>query len=134
MIKLVYCLRRRADVLPAEFNRYWREQHGPLVTGFVATMRAVRYVQSHTLDSDLNDAFRTSRGLAPAYDGITEVWWRSEDDLRASMASEAGRQAYQALQDDEARFIDFSQSRVFMTRENLIFDVALNHPYTGAPK
>ena len=131
MIKLVYCLRRRADVAPAEFHRYWRESHGPLVTSFVKTMRARRYIQSHTLETDLNEGFRASRGLAPAYDGITEVWWNSEEELRASMATPDGGTAYQRLLDDESKFIDFANSRVFMTRENLIFDLALNHPYDG---
>ena len=134
MIKLVYCLRRRADITPAEFHRYWRDSHGPLVTRFVEIMRARRYIQSHTLATDLNEAFRASRGLAAAYDGITEVWWNSEEDLRASMATDEGRSAYQSLLDDESKFIDFANSSVFITRENLIFDSDLNHPYPGSPK
>jgi hypothetical protein len=36
--------------------------------------------------------------------------------------------------EDEKSFIDFSQSRVFITKENLIFDEALNIPYDGSPK
>ena len=131
MIKLVYCLRRRADVTLAEFHRYWRDAHGPLVTSFVKIMGARRYSQSHTLDTDLNEGFRTSRGLAVAYDGITEVWWNREEDLLASMATDEGRTAYRALLDDESKFIDFANSSVFITRENLIFDVDLNHPYDG---
>ena len=31
MIKLVYCIRRRADGTPEEFHRYWLGEHGPLV-------------------------------------------------------------------------------------------------------
>jgi uncharacterized protein (TIGR02118 family) len=134
VIKLVYCLRKRADVSAEEFHTYWREKHGPLVTSFVAIMRARRYVQSHTVATELNDAFRTSRGLAPAYDGITEVWWDKEEDLIASMATDAGRDAYKALLDDESKFIDFAQSSLFITRENLIFDRDLNHPYSHGPR
>ncbi|MCZ6664707.1 MAG: EthD domain-containing protein [Gammaproteobacteria bacterium] len=134
MIKLVYCLRKRADVSPEKFHKYWRESHGPLVTSFVKTMNARRYIQSHTIETDLNDAFQASRGLADPYDGITEVWWNSEEDLRASMATEEGKTAYQALLDDESTFIDFANSRVFMTKENLIFDPDMNHPYDDAPK
>ena len=134
MVKLVYCVRRRADVSAEEFHAYWRERHAPLVTSFVAIMRARRYIQSHTLVTDLNDVFRASRGVAPAYDGITEVWWDCEEDLRASMASDDGRIAYQALLDDENKFIDFAQSRVFITREHLIFDRDLNHPYDNTPR
>jgi uncharacterized protein (TIGR02118 family) len=134
VIKLVYCIRKRADVSTEEFHRYWRERHAGLVTSFVAIMHARRYVQSHTLDTDLNEALRASRGLAPAYDGITEVWWDREEDLVASMATDAGRQAYAALLDDESKFIDFAESSIFMTREHLIFDVGVNHPYDGASR
>ena len=134
MIKLVYCLRKRADVSPEEFHTYWREKHGPLVTSFVAIMRARRYIQSHTVASDLNDALRASRGMAPAYDGVTEVWWDCEGDLVGSMGTDEGRTAFQALLDDESKFIDFAQSSLFITRENLIFDCDLNHPYSGGPR
>ena len=134
MIKLVYCVRKRADVGAEEFHTYWREKHGPLVTSFVEIMHAKRYIQSHTLTTELNDALRTSRGMMPAFDGITEVWWDREEDLVASMATDAGRVAYQALLEDESKFIDFAQSSLFITRENLVFDRDLNHPYDGTPR
>lgn len=48
--------------------------------------------------------------------------------------SDEGAAAFQALLNDESGFIDFSQSRVFITKENLIFDTELNIPYDGSPK
>jgi uncharacterized protein (TIGR02118 family) len=123
VIKLVYCIRRRSDVPEAEFHRYWLEEHGPLVRRFAKAIRAVRYVQSHTVAPDLNAGFRSGRGLEEPYDGITEVWWPSERELRAGFESDDGREAGRALQADEARFIDFSRSRVFMTEEHEIFDL-----------
>jgi len=123
MIKLVYCLRKRADVPAAEFHRYWLEQHGPLVRGFAAAIKARKYNQSHTILPAMNEAFAASRDLAPAYDGITEVWWDDEAALAAGMASEEGKEAHRQLKEDEAKFIDFSQSRVFMTQEHEIFDL-----------
>jgi uncharacterized protein (TIGR02118 family) len=122
MIKLVYCLRRRADVAPEEFYRYWLDTHGPKVKDAAEALRAVRYVQSHTCEAAVNQAFVASRGLAPAYDGITEVWWNSIEDVKAAMASPAGAEAMALLAKDESQFIDFSQSRVFMTIEHVIFD------------
>ena len=122
MIKLVYCLRRRADITPEEFYRYWLDTHGPKVKNAAEAMRALRYVQSHTCEAELNQAFVALRGLAPAYDGITEVWWNSVEDLKAAMADPVAAKAMALLQDDESKFIDFSQSRVFMTTEHLIFD------------
>ena len=123
MVKLVYCLRRRADVSPEEFYRYWLHTHGPKVKKAAEAMRALRYVKSHTCEAELNQAFVASRGLAPAYDGITEVWWNSIEDLKAAMGSTVGADAMAKLLEDESHFIEFSQSRVFMTTEHLIFDL-----------
>ncbi len=121
MIKLVYCITRKAGMSREDFCRTWLEDHGPLVRHYAEAIRAVRYVQSHTGMDDLNAGFIESRGLAPAYDGITEVWWRSRTDLEAGMATPEGIAAGKALAKDEARFIDFANSRVFMTEEHEIF-------------
>ena len=123
MIKLVYCIRKRADVPADKFHRYWHEQHGPLVKSVAKAIRARKYIQSHTMETELNALFVQSRGLAPAYDGITEVWWDSLDALQAGMETEEGREAHRRLLEDEKTFIDFSQSRVFMTEEKPIFDL-----------
>lgn len=128
MIKLVYCLRKRADVPADEFHRYWRDTHGPLVRGFAAAIKGRKYVQSHTILPELNALFVESRGLAAAYDGITEVWWDDEAALRDGMASAEGQEAHRRLKEDEAKFIDFAASRVFMTEEHEIFD------YTAASR
>jgi uncharacterized protein (TIGR02118 family) len=122
MIKLVYCLRKRADVPAAEFHRYWLENHGPLVRGFAQAIGARKYIQSHTVLPALNEAFAASRDLAPAYDGITEVWWDDAAALEAGMGTAEGQEAHRRLKEDEATFIDFSQSRVFMTEEHEIFN------------
>jgi uncharacterized protein (TIGR02118 family) len=122
MIKLVYCLRKRADVPAAEFHRYWLESHGPLVRGFAQAIGARKYIQSHTVLPALNAAFAASRDLAPAYDGITEVWWDDAAALEAGMGTAEGQEAHRRLKEDEAKFIDFSQSRVFMTEEHEIFN------------
>jgi hypothetical protein len=123
MIKLVYCIRRRPDVPAETFHAYWLNEHGPKVRAVAETIRARRYVQSHTSSPELNDVFRQSRGLAPAYDGITEIWWDSEVDLLAGSGSEDGIAAAKLLLEDEASFIDFSQSTIFMTVEHEIFDL-----------
>ena len=120
MIKLVYCLTRREDVSDEEFYRYWLEEHGPLVKSVAADIGACRYVQSHTIMPEMNVELEAGRGLQPAYDGITEVWWDNEETF-AQASSPAGQAATAKLAEDEARFIDFSRSRVFMTEEHKIF-------------
>ena len=121
MVKLVFCVRRRADVSSAEFHRYWLEEHGPLVKSSRQAMRAARYVQSHTVDPETNVLLQASRSSCDAYDGITEVWWETRADLEQGLATDEGRAAAAALLEDERRFIDLAASSLFMTEEHEIF-------------
>lgn len=121
MIKLVYCVTRKPGLSRDDFIKTWLHDHGPLVKQYAKAIRAVRYVQSHTMITPINDALQESRGCEPPYDGITEVWWNSLAELEAGLATEEGQVAHLALRDDEARFIDLSRSRVFMSEENPIF-------------
>ena len=50
------------------------------------------------------------------------MWWDSLDDLNAGNATPEGREAGRALMEDEAKFIDFKRSHIFMTEEHTIFD------------
>ena len=122
MIKLVYCLRRRQDVSESDFHSYWLNEHGPKVRGVARSIGALKYVQSHTCAPQLNQLLKESRGLAEAYDGITEVWWESAEAMAAATGSAEGAAGMQLLLEDESTFIDFSQSTVFMTEETEIFN------------
>lgn len=121
MIKLVYCIRKRGDIDSQSFYRYWREEHGPLVRSVSEAIGACRYVQSHAVMPELNALMRESRSLQAPYDGVTEVWWESQAALEKGMSSPAGVEAQRKLIEDERRFIDFGESRVFMTQEHAIF-------------
>ena len=122
MIKLVYIIKRLPGMTPEEFYTRWLEGHAPLVTEVADDVKAVRYVQSHTMDTALNQQFADSRGMPPAYDGITEVWWNTIEDLVEGMSTPAGKDAHRRLLEDEKDFIDFENSYVFITEEHLIFD------------
>ena len=121
MIKLVYCIRKRKDMSSEDFHHYWLNEHSKNVKSVQKDIRAIRYVQSHTCEPEINAALLASRGLASAYDGITEVWWESAEVLSEALASPEGAKAMRFLMDDESTFIDFSESRVFMTTEHDIF-------------
>jgi uncharacterized protein (TIGR02118 family) len=121
MIKLIYCISKRADIEPAEFYSYWLEQHGPLVKSVAADIGACRYVQSHTVLPAVNEMFQAGRGLESPYDGVTEVWWASMEDFERGTGTPEGQAASAKLLEDEAGFIDFSHSKVFMTEEHEIF-------------
>jgi uncharacterized protein (TIGR02118 family) len=122
VIKLVYILRARDDVEPAEFYRYWRDVHSGKVRSVAQAIRARKYIQSHTIDTPLNDALITGRGMAPYYEGITEVWWDSLEDLEKAAADPEGAAGLQMLAEDEAGFIDMARSTIFLTEEVEVFD------------
>ena len=122
MIKLVFCLRRQAQLTREEFQRYWLEHHGPLVRKHAAALRIQRYVQTHTLGGPITEALRASRGAPEEYDGVAEIWWRSEQDLTEATASQAGRAAGQELLEDERRFIDLAHSPLWVCQERPILD------------
>ena len=84
-------------------------------------IRASPYVQSHTTLPELNALMIESRGSQAPYDGVTEVWWETMAALERGMSSPAGIEAQAQLMEDEARFIDFRHSRMFMTEEHQIF-------------
>jgi uncharacterized protein (TIGR02118 family) len=120
MIKLIFCLRRRDSRTADEFRRYWLEHHGPLVAERAAAMGVRRYVQSHTLDSPVNDAMRGPRHGPDPYDGVAELWWDDLDAVVASTATPEGLKAARELIQDEARFIDFSRSPIWISEEHEI--------------
>ena len=75
-----------------------------------------------SLRSPLNGYAQQPRGTRPPYDGITEVWWNSAEDLIAALQSPEGQQANLTLAEDEGRFCDLPNCSVFFTEEHTIFD------------
>ncbi|WP_167669984.1 EthD domain-containing protein [Nocardia mikamii] len=116
-VKLVCVLRRRLDMTPDQFNDYWLNVHAPIAIKALTTLGATRYIQSHTIDTALNTTIAASHNTGPAYDGITEVWFPSEQELIAAIATPAGIQANQTLADNEKEFVDLPRSSYFMTKE-----------------
>ena len=123
MIKLVYCVRRLPRLSREEFQRYWRETHGPLVRTHAQTMRIRRYIQVHTLDNPVNDILRESRGTLEPYDGVAELWWDSVEDMAVATATPEGQRAAQELLDDERRFIDLERSALWLAEEHGVVEV-----------
>lgn len=121
MIKLVYVLRAREDVAREEFHRYWREVHAPKVRSVAGAIGARRYVQSHTIDTPLNQTLVEGRGMGSGFEGITEVWFDSLDALTAAASTQDGQDAMAMLAEDEATFIDVARSTIFLTEEHEVF-------------
>jgi len=118
MIKFIMCISRHPDMTREQFQDYWMNQHGPFFMENAGTMRAIKYLQSHTLDSPLNEGLRSSRGMMPEYDGVAEVWFESEEDLMEAMSSPEGQALSAELLEDEGNFIDHSKSSAFIVKEH----------------
>ncbi|WP_066774963.1 EthD domain-containing protein [Sphingomonas sp. CCH5-D11] len=119
MIKMIFCLRRRAELSPAAFQAYWRDRHAPLVAEVAPLLRIRRYVQSHSFeDPQLAGPVAARGAIVPHYDGVAELYWDSIEDLTAVNDSKEAREAGRRLLEDERNFIDLSQSPLFWVREN----------------
>jgi uncharacterized protein (TIGR02118 family) len=91
-VKNIEFVTRRPGMSIDEFQRYWREVHGPLGAA-IPVIR--RYVQSHTRRSAYE------RGRAPRYDGIAVTWFDGTQAMRVS----AGTPEYARVRKDEPNFI-----------------------------
>ena len=125
MIKLTYCLHRLPSLTREEFLRTWREDHAPLVKAAAPHLGILRYVQSHTEDNAMMAGGAEARGIRHGdgedYDGVAERWF-ADDAFDAPNANEEAQKHGRILAEDEARFIDFARSRIFLTRENVVIE------------
>lgn len=126
MIKLTVCLKRNSNMTREEFQTYWLKHHGPLFQKFAETYKAIRYVQSHTIDSPLNAYMKKSRGYADEYDGVGEIWWESEKDFLEAVTSPEGQELRKMFVEDEAKFINLKESSGFFTVEHILVDHTLD--------
>ncbi|MEX2081144.1 MAG: EthD domain-containing protein [Dehalococcoidia bacterium] len=115
MIKLTYCLRRRAGMTWEEFSDYWRDVHAPLVRDRAEVLGIHRYVQVRTLqDRELLSRLQERNGGSPEpYDGIAELWY----ERLGGTGSPEARQAAQELLEDERNFIDLVRSPMWLGEE-----------------
>ncbi len=111
MVKLVACLKRKPGMSSAEFHRYWKDVHGPLVKGVPEFMRHVRkYIQSHSV-SDKVPTFPT----APShYDGVAELWFDSLEDIGKAFNEP---RYMEVIRVDEPKFLDLPNCCIFVAEE-----------------
>ncbi|AOR78846.1 EthD domain-containing protein [Novosphingobium resinovorum] len=122
MIKMVVEVWKKPEMTDEQFARRWLVEHGALVRANAKAMGFVRYVQSHKRVSPEIDAFAQGRGWKRPPDGLTEVWWESEEAMQAALSSPEGIEASGVLQADEEQFIDAPRISAFLADEETIFD------------
>ena len=121
MIKLIFLMRRKPGMTRAECQRYWLQEHAPLVKAKAAGPFGVRrYVQVHTAYDEVNERMAKLRGMEEAYDGLAEVWYDSMEQFRAGHATPEGQAATQMLMEDEPNFLDLPGCRAWLGEEHVI--------------
>lgn len=120
MIKLTFCLRRRADMTLEAFQRYWRTTHAALVAERAELLGIRRYVQLHSADLPrLHKSLQSRNGGAPQpYDGVAELWFDSLDVFVDN--SPEKMQASAELLADERNFIDLPNSPMWLGKEHVV--------------
>ncbi|MBM4382135.1 MAG: EthD domain-containing protein [Deltaproteobacteria bacterium] len=118
LAKLYFPLRQPAPQSLDAAQLYWRTAHGPLIRSMAQGMGILRYQQVHYFASSLEQGMREARGtLTPPYMGHAEVWFQRP--LHATPESAEGNR--RAIE-DEAKFIDFRRSTMFVAKEHVIVD------------
>jgi uncharacterized protein (TIGR02118 family) len=108
MIKVVYCISKKAGLTDEEFFSYWENVHGP-IGARIPHLR--KLVQSHRLTVP-------GDGRQPDYDGTAELWF---DDMQALLAARDSPE-WKASTEDEANFIDHNKIAYFVSAERIISD------------
>ncbi|GAB4341342.1 MAG: hypothetical protein Kow0099_17950 [Candidatus Abyssubacteria bacterium] len=114
MIKVMYCLRRRPELSREQFQNYWLETHAEFGKNIPGVKR---YVQAHTLGGELAEMLAAGHpaGKNEPFDGVAELWFE-EEGLRELPGQPGSLAAVQ----DEANFIDFDRSVIFLAKEHVI--------------
>jgi uncharacterized protein (TIGR02118 family) len=120
LVKLYFPLRAPALMDPEAAQLYWRTNHGPIIRRHAQASGILRYMQVHrALDDELEGALREARGTqVEAYLGHAEVWF----DRAAGGRSPEQQAANQAALEDEAKFIDFKRSAIWLGKEHVFVD------------
>ena len=106
MIKLVYCIAKKASLTDEEFFHYWKNVHGP-IGARIPGLR--KLVQSHRLTASGGDR-------RADYDGMAELWF---DDVEALQAARRSPE-WKASTEDESNFIDHERVAYFLSEEHVI--------------
>jgi hypothetical protein len=123
IIKCCYPLNFRPELGRDKGQYRWMTGHADLTRRFGEAMYFLRYIQSHTIDSPVQEILRDPRGTMEPYDGITEVWWNQVDlTLLMNTPGSAGMEAFALLGPDEYRFMDISRSSVWFSKEQVFVE------------
>lgn len=110
MIKFVYMINKVEGMSTEAFVDHHRNRHAPLFTSIPEARQFVRkYTVSHPVAAEGYPA--------PAYDGLTEIWFDNWADHDALFKSE---NYINIVHPDESTFIDFNTVGIMVTEERTV--------------
>jgi EthD domain len=112
MIKVIFMLKRRADMSQEDFIA--RYEHGHAQIGEKHVPNAARYVRRYL--EPLPELF-TGEVIEPAHDVITELWFDDMEQYTIAMKRLADPDVVAEIVADEELLFDRSKHRVFMVDE-----------------
>jgi hypothetical protein len=116
MIRLITCLKRRDDISPEEFRRFWMDAaFDELIGRIVALTGAERYAKNLTLSVEANVLLMQERGLGEPFDGIIEFWWHDAAHFDELYNSEERKSLMLDMQAYQTQFADLAASASFFT-------------------
>jgi uncharacterized protein (TIGR02118 family) len=122
LVKIFFPLRHPPKMTLEAAQLYWRTNHGPIIRGIAEGSRLKKYFQVHRFEDPIEDQLRAARGTkVPPYTGHAEAWIDRAESASAGATPEA-RRAGQLAVEDEANFIDFKNSAMWVAKERVVID------------
>lgn len=119
MPSLVVCIKRKPELTHEEFDRHWKDVHGPLIAGCKAFARHLRRYSQYHLPRSGEGAANLFGGTG-GFDGVAVL----EFDTAEAMEAAFSEPDYLAkVQPDEQLFVDLENCLSFQTER---FDVIVN--------
>ena len=115
MIRLIYCVSKRADVSTVDFRKWSHESYEPQVKRIVEFSGAREYKMSTTLVVEANKMIMEKRGTDCPHDAVLEIWWDNAAHLPEMMSSPEGDELRNAWIEGETAFMDHGRSQMFFT-------------------
>ncbi|MBN2240349.1 MAG: EthD domain-containing protein [Dehalococcoidales bacterium] len=108
MIKSIVVAKRKAGMTREEFQKYWKDTHGPLAAKYMPGVR--KYVQNHVIEVP---------GMEFNADGIVEMWY---DDIETYLNTMKYLQSDEGkfLAEDGDKFAEIDGSNVWIVEEHVI--------------
>ena len=122
LVKIFFPLRHPPNQTLEQAQLYWRTNHGPIIRGLAGGSHLKKYFQVHRVEEPMEQRLRAERGTTVApYTGHAEAWIDRAESAAAAGTPEARRAAELAVE-DEANFIDFRNSSIWVAKERVVID------------